>query len=172
MTYIVLAAVLLLMALVWSWRQNMQSSATPEELMKMYVPVDIDAFRALASSSHGSFLRNHLPREVRKQLEQQRQRLIIRYLATMSHNAALLMKLGELARRSSNSHAQAAGQLLVQRALQCQVLSLIARFHCTSRLYLGVDADLALQKYARMVDTFKIVTTLEAPHPIPLGSSG
>jgi hypothetical protein len=65
-------------------------------------PVDIRAFRNLVDPSQEEYLRSHLPPEDFKVVHRERLRAAAQYISCAAHNAAILVKMGEAARRSSD----------------------------------------------------------------------
>jgi hypothetical protein len=97
-------------------------------------PVDIDAFRNLMDPREDEFLRvNLFPSEFRSV---QRARLLaaLDYVRSTAHNAAVLLRLGEAAVRSTDPRIAIAGQRLIDSALRLRIYALLM----TARLYLTV----------------------------------
>lgn len=104
------------------------------ELHDMTETVNLLAFRNLTSPIEEQYLREHLaPRQFRSV---QRQRLLaaIAYLDCVSANSAVLLRLGEAARHSPESHVAEAGLLLVNDAWRVRLCAVSARL----RLYIAI----------------------------------
>jgi hypothetical protein len=95
--------------------------------------VDIEAFRNLIDREEEEFLRRNLtPGEFRTV---QRERLLAaaEYVAGAAHNAALLLRLGEDARHSTDPATAQAAEKLIDNALRLRLYS----FQVITRLYVG-----------------------------------
>ncbi len=99
------------------------------ELQGKTQPVDLLAFRNLTSPAEELYLRQHLPARDFRSVQRQRLRAAIAYLDCVSANAAVLLRLGEAARRSPNPQVADAGLALVNHALRVRLYALYARFH-------------------------------------------
>jgi hypothetical protein len=97
-------------------------------------PVDIRAFRNLVDPSQEEYLRSHLPPEDFKVVHRERLRAAAQYIACAAHNAAILVKMGEAARRSSDPAVVEAGDKLVDSAVRLRLFAFQAR----GKLYLGI----------------------------------
>src|SRR5579872_2548978 len=74
----------------------------PQELLALTHPVDLAAFRNLLDDDE-RFLEYNLAADNFHQIQKQRAQVILTYVKSLAHNAALLIKLGESARRSTDS---------------------------------------------------------------------
>ena len=97
-----------------------------QELLALTQPVDLEAFRNLMDDEEDIFLRNELDPVQYSQAKKKKNRVILAYIRSLAHNAALLIQLGEAARNSPDPEQQAAGAKLVNAALEMRVLSLTA----------------------------------------------
>ena len=75
-------------------------------------PVDVRAFRNLIDPAEEDYLRRNLPRAEFAAVHRARLRAAIIYIASASHNAAVLMRIGEAARRSPEHAIVQAGDKL------------------------------------------------------------
>jgi hypothetical protein len=96
------------------------------ELSKHTREVDLEAFRNLTDPEEEEFLRVNLPAVAFRAIQRQRLRAAIDYLAAVSHNAALLLHLGQSARRSADTRIAEAAQNLVDNALRLRLYSALA----------------------------------------------
>ena len=97
------------------------------ELQGKTHPIDLLAFRNLTSPVEEQYLREHLPPRTFRSVQRQRLLAAIAYLDCVSDNAAILLRLGEVARRSPNPQVAEAGLLLVNNALQVRFYAFSAR---------------------------------------------
>jgi hypothetical protein len=107
-----------------------------EELQARIRPVDLEAFRNLTDPSEEQFLRDNLPPSEFRAIQRQRLRAAIDYLGGASHNAALLLQLGQTARRSADARIADAGRNLVDEAVRLRLYSLLARGKLCARFVL------------------------------------
>lgn len=88
-------------------------------------PIDMKAFQVLTSRNDEIFLRRRLPHSEFSRLKRRRIRVTMLYVKRMANNAALVMRMSEMARTSPNPDvAQLAAQMsetASQIRLQCIV---------------------------------------------------
>jgi hypothetical protein len=108
-------------------RGRAESISDVAELQGRTQPIDLIAFRNLIDSAEEQYLRDRLPgREFRK-VRRQRLWAAIAYMDCVAVNAAVLLRLGEAARRSPNPEVAAAGLRLVNDALRVRLYATWAR---------------------------------------------
>ena len=96
--------------------------------------VDLEAFRNLMSPDDEEFLRANLPPRQFRSVQRARFLAAVQYVNCVAGNAAVLLRLGESARSSSDAAVVAAGQELVDAALRLRLYSLMV----VIKLYFGV----------------------------------
>lgn len=89
--------------------------------------VDLAAFQALIDPRDEAFLRANLSARDFRRLQRQRASAAADYVCRMSHNASVMLRLGEAARRSPDTEVARAGVELVDKALHLRLLALAAR---------------------------------------------
>jgi hypothetical protein len=105
-----------------------------EDLSGRLRPVDVEAFRNLVDPAEEQFLRaNLLPAEFRK-IQRERLCAAIEYISCAARNAAVLIRMGEAARRSSDPSIAEAGERLVDSAIRLRLYA----FQTVAKLYLGI----------------------------------
>lgn len=126
-TLIVFAVALLLAALVLRAARG-RAAIVHElpELEGLTRPVDLVAFRNLVDPAEEQYLRANLSRHQFRMIQRQRMRAALEYVERTNHNGAILLRLGESARRDANSEVAAAGRELVSRALRLRMSALLA----------------------------------------------
>jgi hypothetical protein len=97
-------------------------------------PVDVRAFRNLIDPAEEEYLRSNLSQSEFAAIRRQRLRAAIAYIACASHNAAVLMRVGEAARLSAEPSVAEAGEKLVDSALRLRLFA----FQATAKLYVGI----------------------------------
>ena len=115
---------LLILGLLLS-RRRVHSNAL-EELVSQTRAVDIEAFRNLVDPDEELYLRRQLsPREFRS-IHRERMMAATEYVRAASHNAMILMQLGEATRQHADPEIARTGQELVNNATQLRLYSLLA----------------------------------------------
>lgn len=125
-----------------------------EELSKQIRAVDLDAFRNLTDPEEEEFLRTNLPAPEFRAIQRQRLRAAIDYVGGVSHNAALLLQLGQTARRSPDARIAEAGRRLVDNALRLRLYSVLA----ICKLCLRIAFPGAVLQPAGIVDRYQQMT--------------
>ncbi len=104
------------------------------DLEGMTQPLDLLAFRNLTDPAEEKYLRGHLSTRDFRQVQRQRLWAAIAYLDCVAANAAVLLRLGEAARRSQDPQIAAAGLVLVNNALRLRLYTVSAQ----ARFYLAI----------------------------------
>jgi len=133
--------------------------------------VDLEAFRNLADPDEEAFLRNRLSAKEFRTVQRLRLQAAIEYLAAVSHNAAMLVQLGQAARRSSNVQIAEAAQTLVDNALILRLYAALAICKLCIR-FLKPEASLQaagiLDRYQRVTEGALRLGRLQYPGRAPL----
>jgi hypothetical protein len=119
--------VVVLMAALFFWPKSGGRARTiksPEDLRTQLRVVDIDAFRNLTDPNEEEFLHSRLRRREYRKIQRKRLRATLAYVSCVAENTAVLIKLGENARRSSDPSIAEAGTKLVNNALQLRLQTL------------------------------------------------
>ena len=130
---LVLTAILVIVSLLFLGRGLTTSKVltSPAEHMRA---VDIEAFQNLMDPDEEEFLRTHLaPAEFRK-VQRERLRAAVEYVSCAAQNAAILMRLADSGRHSTDPATAEAAQKLVDNAIRLRLYALQA----IPRLYLGM----------------------------------
>jgi hypothetical protein len=117
-------------------------------------PVDLDAFRNLIDPKEEEFLRANLPPAQFRTIERQRLCAATDYLREVSHNAALLLHLGQAARRNPDVRIAEAGQNLADNALRLRLYSVLA----LCKIYIRIAFPGAVLQPAGIVDRYQQMT--------------
>jgi len=128
---IVLFALLSLLFLLRHAKGRASEIKSPGDLRTQLRVVDIDAFRNLTDFTEDKFLQAHLPRCTYRKIQRQRLRAILAYVSCVADNTAVLIKMGEEARRSSEASIVEAGTKLVNNALRLRLQT----FQVKTRIY-------------------------------------
>jgi len=152
-------ALVFLLALVFSVRLTeglALSTNVLEEPAEHIRAVDVEAFRNLIDPGEEEYLRTNLsPAEFRR-IQRERLRAAVEYVSCAAHNAAILLRLADAGRRSSNPATAEAAQKLVDNALRLRLYAL----HAIPRLYLGMILPGSRISPVRVVDRYEQMTRL------------
>ncbi|HEU5415118.1 MAG TPA: hypothetical protein VFW31_15235 [Candidatus Angelobacter sp.] len=129
---------LFLYAAIASVRNRQSRPVSMDELISSLVPVDVEAFAHLISPAGQSS--QHLSREQLLRLQRRRTELAICYLNRMTHNAALLQRLGYSQLHSSNPLISDLAQQMIDAGVHVRLYTFIGlialrasrAFHITS----------------------------------------
>jgi hypothetical protein len=118
---ITLLAVVAVLLLIWQVKGHASSVKSPEDLRLQLRVIDIDAFRNLTDPCEDQFLRSHLPGSAYRRIRRQRLLATSAYISCVANNAAVLIRMGEEARRSSDASISEAGVKLMNSALRLRL---------------------------------------------------
>src|ERR1700680_4628522 len=96
--------------------------------------VDIEAFRNLVDPEEEEFLRGSLPPAEFRRIQRERLRAAVEYLSCAAQNAAILLRLADAGRHSSDPATAEAAEKLVDNAIRLRLYASLA----IPRLYLGM----------------------------------
>jgi hypothetical protein len=96
--------------------------------------VDVEAFRNLVDPDEEEFLRVNLPPTEFRRIQRERLRAAVEYVSCAAQNAAILLRLADAGRRSSDPAIAEAAEKLVENAIRLRLYAL----HAIPRLYLGM----------------------------------
>ena len=163
---LVAAGVLGLFALVRLAKGSASDVTTLGGAAPALLSMDVAAFRNLVDLDEEEYLRSSLaPKEFRR-VHRQRARATLGYISCVSQNAAVLIRVGEAARRSADPSVVRAGDELVNSALRLRLYALQA----TGVLYLRIalpgtrvrPREIA-ESYQRVTDLVAILRCLQYP---------
>jgi hypothetical protein len=132
------------------------SEDSVEILTSRLQSVDIAAFRNLMDPQEEQYLRLMLPRAEFRKLQRERNETAIEYISSVAQNAAILLRLGEVARRGQERSAIEAGEKLVDTAIRLRLFA----FHATVKLYLGMVLPGARIPATRIAEGYEQMTRL------------
>jgi hypothetical protein len=125
------------LALLSSVRLTRGRALTPELLenpTQHIHAVDVEAFRNLVDPDEEEFLRTYLsPAEFRR-IQRERLRAAVEYVSCAAKNAAILVRVADAGRRSSDPATAEAAEKLVDNAIRLRLYASLA----IPRLYLGM----------------------------------
>jgi hypothetical protein len=124
---ILLAVSIAGLALVyWAVRGQRVDLYAPTDMERYAEPVDLTAFQALMNQDDERFLRDELPPAELRAYQRERSRIAAGYVVRVARNAAVLTRLGELARASGDLQTSTAGAELANQAIRLRLLALMA----------------------------------------------
>ena len=109
----------------WALRGQRIDLYAPTDLERYAQPVDLAAFQSLLDAENERFLREHLPPDELRAFQRRRCRIAAGYVERVARNAAVLTRLGELARASAAPETARAGAELANASVQLRLLALV-----------------------------------------------
>ena len=89
-------------------------------------PVDLEAFRNLTDPREEQYLKEQLEPAEFRAVQRERMRVALGYVRRVAHNASILLRLGEAARRNTEPEVARAAGGLVESALRLRFYALLA----------------------------------------------
>ena len=164
----VLAGSLALLFLIRLAKGRSSPTSSLDDLTGRLQPVDIEAFRNLIDPDEEVFLRANLSPAEFRAIHRERLRAAVDYISCAAQNAAILLRLGEAARRSEDATVAEAGEKLVDSAIRLRLYA----FQAMGRLYLGIILPGArispvgiAESYERMTRLVAVLGRLQYPSP-------
>jgi hypothetical protein len=100
------------------------ATQTFESLQTQLRKVDLAAFQNLSHPANQQFLQRRLSTSAFRTVQLLRIRAMMSYLLAVGHNAAIFIRIGEMAKHSPDKQVAETGQHLVDTALQTRILVL------------------------------------------------
>ncbi len=126
-TITILLASVLSLYLVWTiFRPRLPQIKSLEDWEAKNHAVDPELFRALLDPAEENYLRQSLPPHEFRLFQRKRISLALRWLNLVGQNAAMLMKLGQLARAGSNPSLAKEAEDLIYAALRLRLNTALA----------------------------------------------
>jgi len=125
-TLIVAFVVAVLLVLIWAALGRHLAAPGLQGLDGYLRPVDMPAFRNLIDPTEEDYLREHLPAREFRAIQRQRLRATLEYVQRTAGNAAILLRVGEAARRDHDPEVAAAARALVNNALRLRMNAMLA----------------------------------------------
>lgn len=110
------------------WIRTGALSGADEETIKASMhEIDVEAFRNLLDPEEEQYLRENLPTSDFRSVQRERLGAALDYIGALSHNASLLLQLGQTARQSPDPQVADAGRHVVDNALRLRLYALQVR---------------------------------------------
>lgn len=158
----VLFSVMALVTFLLSTRGSVPKSQNIETLEARLRAVDLGAFLTLTNPRDAEFLHDTLQPAAFRRVHRLRTRAALKYLRTLSWNAAILMQIGELARRNPDQSLAEAGRDLAETALRTRILILRAFLklapHLVVPMYSNAPEAQLLSDYSEMSRRLTLLT--------------
>jgi hypothetical protein len=132
MTATIIIGCTIAMLLILVWHLTRASTAGGDPLQVWAVQghkVSVDAFRLLVDPDEKAYLWKSLPEVEFRRLQRKRTVLALRFVRMMASNAALLMRVATLARRTDNSEIVSAADRLIFLSFQVRINALVAEVY-------------------------------------------
>jgi len=152
-------ALVAFLALLFSVKLTKGRALTPEVLenpTKHIRAVDVEAFRNLVDPDEEAFLRAYLPPAEFRRIQRERLRAAVEYVSCAAQNAAILLRLADAGRRSSDPATAQAAEKLVDNAIRLRLYASLA----IPRLYLGMILPGAHISPIRVAESYEQITRL------------
>jgi hypothetical protein len=153
---LVLAGLLALACFLLLAKGRVASTGDMEKLTTRLRPVDVEAFRNLTDPGEEEYLRTNLSGGDFRKIHRERTLAAIEYVSGAAQNAAVLMRIGDAARRSPNPSTVEAGEKLVDTAIRLRLYA----FHAIAKLYLGLVLPGPRVSPARIAESYELMTRL------------
>jgi hypothetical protein len=137
-----------------------------EDLPGRTIPIDVSAFRNLTDSAEEDYLRRNLEPTAFRAIQRQRLSAAAEYVRCATHNAAILLRLGEAAQQDGDERVADAGRQLVNLALRVRVYGFLALCELRVRVLfpdLRVSPLFVMDRYERLTDAVAHFTRLQQP---------
>src|SRR5215471_19065634 len=126
--WMVLSAGLLLLFVYAAWinlRRRHMPEVDLDEVVAFLLPVNVEAFAEAMDATQDAYLRHSHSRLEFQKLQRKRMRLAAEYLRRMSHNAALLQRVGYGQLRSSNPLVATQAQELIDAGVHVRLYAFL-----------------------------------------------
>jgi|SRR6185369_265375 hypothetical protein len=128
LTIFISVALISIIPLVITIRGRVSRSASLEQLQERLLDVDLAAFLNLMDESETTFLRRMLTPPSFRRVQRLRNRAALAYLKILLNNTAILMRIGDIARSSSDLKVAESGRVLAETALRTRMSVLRSYF--------------------------------------------
>jgi hypothetical protein len=153
--YLVIAfAVSAIVLFVWKTIGRVRAGTGEGDLSQQVKNVDLEAFINLTNPAEEQFLRERLKPAEFRTIQRERLRTAIEYVGGVSHNAAVLLSLGQSARQNLDPLVAEAGRKLVDEAVRLRLYSALTISKLWAR-YVFPDAEF---HPSGIVDRYRHVT--------------
>jgi hypothetical protein len=163
---VITGAVLALIFFVLGGFGAARTPSRMNELVQLIKPVDLEAFRNLTEPSEEEFLRSALSPAAFRSLQRERLRAAMDYLTGVSHNAAILLQMGQVARQNPDPQMAEAGSRLTDDALRLRMYSMMAICKLSVRYAFpetGLQAGRVIDRYEQLTSAALRLGRMQEP---------
>jgi hypothetical protein len=163
---IAVAAALALLFLLKFVRSQESPIRNLDELVAQSEPVDLRAFRNLIDPQEESYLRANLSVPEFRGIQRARMRAALEYVRRTSHNAALLVRVGRMARNSPDPNTVRAAEQLANSAMELRIHSMLAVAYFRVRIVVptvALGSSSFVDRYERLRDAMARLASLQTP---------
>ena len=121
---VVIASILALGAVLLLVSGRISAGKGSQDLVTQLRSIDVNAFRNLIDENEQEFLRKRLPAGDFRRIHRERMLAATEYVWGAARNAGILIRLGEIAKHSSDTAVVAAAESLQENALRLRLYSL------------------------------------------------
>jgi hypothetical protein len=151
---LVVIALLALLCLLWLAKGRTLSASVLDNPTAHIRAVDVEAFRNLVDPDEEEFLRSQLPPAAFRRIQRERLRAAVEYVSCAAQNAAILLRLADAGRRSTDPATAEAAEKLVDNAIRLRLYA----FHAMARLYVGMILPGARIYPVRVAESYEQMT--------------
>jgi hypothetical protein len=153
---LVLISLLALICLLWLAKGRTVSPNILQNPSEHLRAVDVEAFRNLVDPDEEEFLRANLSPPEFRRIQRERLRAAVEYVSCAAQNAAILLRVADAGRRSSDPATAQAAEKLVDNAIRLRLYASLA----IPRLYLGMILPGAHISPVRIAESYEQMTRL------------
>ena len=131
------------------------------ELPRLLRPMDLEAFLNLVDPAEDEFLARELQSDQLSRIRKERLRAVLEYLGRARYNAAILLRLGEAAQRSSDGELAVHGGQLVSAALRFRTNAMLLTLKTYAALLAGgspVEIGAFRERYGELKNAFQAMS--------------
>ncbi|HXX00413.1 MAG TPA: hypothetical protein VEJ00_04310 [Candidatus Acidoferrales bacterium] len=138
-------------------------------------PIDLEAFRNLASPAEDDYLRRRLPPAAFRAVRRERLRAVAAYVHAAARNAEILVRIGQGALLSSDARTVEAARQLVDQALLLRrnaTFVLLRIYLALAWPYSGLGTTPILEDYVQLSGSAMLLGRLQSPgSPVRISAS-
>lgn len=152
--------------LFWASRREQIEVSGLDDLASSARPVDMGAFRNLVDADETEFLRRRLSAPEFRQVQRARSLAAAEYVKNISHNARVLIRLGQSARDARDAELRQAAAEMVRSALEVRMFAMrILVFLYIGSVFpgFGSSQNEILQGYRELTSRATLFARLQRP---------
>jgi len=158
--------VLVVAGLLMFARAQKKGISNLDELARHTRTVDIQAFQNLIDPAETEFLRRKLAPVQFRIVQRQRTLAAVEYVRAITHNAVILIQLGQVARLAPDPKLAEAARVMVERAAHVRMIATLVmlKLYASSLVpALPFTADQVFRDYRTLTESAVLFTRLQRP---------